>query len=473
MNRPGRNDPCHCGSGKKYKKCCYDRDEQAQREQQNPGMISPDSGTYMDRYMELFNPLCLYARKILQFEKDGRELERAMKDFEDDFHPGEPGGVPDSFFNTWLYLDIRFGGDKKTLCELMMESAKKEMKGAMTDEVKRNLEILSNSYFTFYRISAVSGGFIVLNELYNNKQWKVYRIDDNEPYVPGKIIFVRLFGTVQEAFMASSPMIFDKRDEESIRNNIMIQTARYAEGSGISADEHAYAAACKHFFRHTLHLILGDSVPAGRTAPEIVNTSGDTLSFETLIYDIRDIEKFKSFIASMKMVEYDEDTKGWTWYKRGKGVMGSRTILGTMKVTGDELIAETNSQDRALSLMMKIQKELKSSVKFKKSESKTLQEAMKEHGGSVGKHSGIEQLPDEAAAEIEAYMENYLDAYYLEDWIKQPIPALDGMRPLDAAKTAGGREKLAGLISWMEQIEIKTGKGGFDFNKLRKKLKLL
>lgn len=27
--RPGRNDPCHCGSGKKYKKCCLERDNQA------------------------------------------------------------------------------------------------------------------------------------------------------------------------------------------------------------------------------------------------------------------------------------------------------------------------------------------------------------------------------------------------------------------------------------------------------------
>lgn len=24
---PGRNDPCHCGSGKKYKKCCETKDE--------------------------------------------------------------------------------------------------------------------------------------------------------------------------------------------------------------------------------------------------------------------------------------------------------------------------------------------------------------------------------------------------------------------------------------------------------------
>ena len=25
MNKVGRNDPCPCGSGKKYKKCCIDK----------------------------------------------------------------------------------------------------------------------------------------------------------------------------------------------------------------------------------------------------------------------------------------------------------------------------------------------------------------------------------------------------------------------------------------------------------------
>ncbi|MDD5627618.1 MAG: SEC-C metal-binding domain-containing protein [Elusimicrobia bacterium] len=30
--RIGRNDPCHCGSGKKYKKCCAAKDEAAERE---------------------------------------------------------------------------------------------------------------------------------------------------------------------------------------------------------------------------------------------------------------------------------------------------------------------------------------------------------------------------------------------------------------------------------------------------------
>ena len=30
--KPGRNDPCHCGSGNKYKKCCLAKDEAAERD---------------------------------------------------------------------------------------------------------------------------------------------------------------------------------------------------------------------------------------------------------------------------------------------------------------------------------------------------------------------------------------------------------------------------------------------------------
>lgn len=29
MSGPGRNDPCPCGSGQKYKKCCFAKDEAA------------------------------------------------------------------------------------------------------------------------------------------------------------------------------------------------------------------------------------------------------------------------------------------------------------------------------------------------------------------------------------------------------------------------------------------------------------
>lgn len=38
MNKIGRNDACHCGSGKKYKKCCLEKDRLAERQ---PHHIEP------------------------------------------------------------------------------------------------------------------------------------------------------------------------------------------------------------------------------------------------------------------------------------------------------------------------------------------------------------------------------------------------------------------------------------------------
>jgi hypothetical protein len=45
MAKHERNDPCHCGSEKKYKKCCLDRDREVERGERPAatidGSISP------------------------------------------------------------------------------------------------------------------------------------------------------------------------------------------------------------------------------------------------------------------------------------------------------------------------------------------------------------------------------------------------------------------------------------------------
>jgi tetratricopeptide (TPR) repeat protein len=42
MAKPGRNDRCPCGSGKKYKACCLTRDEAAERQQLTAAQVARD-----------------------------------------------------------------------------------------------------------------------------------------------------------------------------------------------------------------------------------------------------------------------------------------------------------------------------------------------------------------------------------------------------------------------------------------------
>jgi hypothetical protein len=469
----GRNDPCPCGSGKKYKKCCYDKDMEAERQFQSTGS-GLNTGTMMDRYMDLIKALIIYMQKILQFDADGKELQEAMDDFEDTFKPGKIDGVPDSVFTSWLMLDFRFGKSKKTVCERLIESAKKDLKETMTTDFERGLEILSRSYFTFYKVMEDSEDFAVFIELYNGKQWKIIKIDESayESYKPGKVLFTRLFGTQEEAFVAATPLPFSEKSGDRFKTVITGIVERYAKENNVDLNE-AHIGSAKHYFRDLLHTLIKGISGVDSNMPLLVNTDGHEVVFETLVYDIKDEKAFLARIVNMKQVEYDDKSKNWTWYKRGQGVMGSRTILGNMKVKGNELLCEVNSGDRAIALMGKIERELKSAVKFRESRRKTMQDAMKEHKKNP-KIPTKKQLTPEQQAELNAYMEKYLKEYYLTDWINHTIPALDGLRPLDAIKTEKGKKKLIDLIDQMESMELNKGDNNkFDFNILRKKLKLI
>ena len=113
--KPGRNDPCPCGSGKKYKKCCG-LNEPA-------GLLLPDSertGTPHDDYMDVLPFLGIYGQKIRRFEEDGRELDKLLSQFEKRCRPGKKGGITDSFFMSWMHFDLRFGTTLETIAERVL-----------------------------------------------------------------------------------------------------------------------------------------------------------------------------------------------------------------------------------------------------------------------------------------------------------------------------------------------------------------
>jgi tetratricopeptide (TPR) repeat protein len=48
--KPGRNDPCHCGSGNKYKKCCLAKDEADERDSLVKAQARRDQSVVAHRY---------------------------------------------------------------------------------------------------------------------------------------------------------------------------------------------------------------------------------------------------------------------------------------------------------------------------------------------------------------------------------------------------------------------------------------
>jgi len=84
--RVGRNDPCPCGSGKKYKKCCWDKDHR-----NAPDRIAPGWAPLPDTEDDVAAPDQWPARQGRRLSRDQYEeqisrFQRALdsKDFNDD-----------------------------------------------------------------------------------------------------------------------------------------------------------------------------------------------------------------------------------------------------------------------------------------------------------------------------------------------------------------------------------------------------
>jgi len=129
--RIGRNDPCHCGSGKKYKHCCYDKDrERLQHSSEIAGLTQAELSTDSERHLTLerlekksaveivrMDPTAIPRHLLTQYfvrlalvdlDRATANLERLR--YEDD--------LEDSWFFT-MFTAVRFG--RKDVGERLMQ----------------------------------------------------------------------------------------------------------------------------------------------------------------------------------------------------------------------------------------------------------------------------------------------------------------------------------------------------------------
>ncbi len=221
--KPGRNGPCPCGSGKKYKNCCFGRDAAERRRKEfNKEFEENMTGTMLDEYMMLMRGLMMFLQKEMQFGPDSGELKKAQKFFDTHFRPERPGGVPGTYESNWLIFDLRYGKTQETTAERFMKSEFYEGLRAPGPEC---IKIMSKSHLAFYKVLSVAEKSAVFEDMYLEDGKIFINLLDGEfvnEMHPGQIWFTRLYGTHEESFIASKPYFFSKEDTVNLRKNLDI-----------------------------------------------------------------------------------------------------------------------------------------------------------------------------------------------------------------------------------------------------------
>jgi hypothetical protein len=305
----GRNDPCPCGSGKKYKKCCGSRQEM--------DFSLPEelrTGTQLDEYMTLVQGVALYAQSLIQFDVDGKELKKAGDNFEKDFLPGTSLGVPDSLYMSWLHCDFRFGKTQQAVCERFLDLA---IMRKLEEPGPTLLRSMSDSYAAFYQVRAVDDSWVVFEELGTGKTWHVHRVNEPEQVeaTKGDVWYVRFVGTQADAYIFTAPYVFPSGSRSDFASAVKRRMQVFAETAKKDLPEpELFRASCKvsvPFWAR--YFIEGEGYDEeedeGDIMPEMRNTDDEVIRFCKIFFVINVRQGLEEQLTSIRSFDKKSATK--------------------------------------------------------------------------------------------------------------------------------------------------------------------
>lgn len=481
----GRNEPCPCGSGRKYKRCCGRQESQA-------AALAPRddelTGTPLDAYHALLPLLGITERKIVQFDKDGSELKRAARNYEKRYRPGKDEGILSSHYVSWLNFDLRFGKSRKTIVERVLEDP---LIAKLFEPGPTCLRLMAASYATFYQVLDPGPEVVILEELGTGRRWNVLYFDELFETSAGKgdVWYTRLLGPPEKALSYTTPYVWGPETREQFERGVKRMAKDFGtskQSIGVPADR-LFAESQKQSALFWAEYLRASNRP-GREAissvpeewrdfglPHVVNNDREDFVFTEMHFKVRDEQAARRKLAALKSFEYDDKDGSWVWLKApSRKFPGQpRTVLGTFRFQEGRLVAETNSRERALRLEQRLMGHLRGLLRLEKTAYRqpgdfvSLPEAERE---AARKESEEFQARPEVREALRRYRENY----YFEEWPRQRVPMLGNMTPLQAAKTEKGRRKLIDLFEYYNRMQDAqpADEPRVDFDKLRRMLGL-
>ncbi|NNG01252.1 MAG: DUF2384 domain-containing protein [Desulfobacteraceae bacterium] len=448
----GRNAPCPCGSGKKYKKCCLDK-------------ASPPVDLLWHRLIkaqdDLINKLVAFAKRVLgeiglvhatgEFLRwpDADEIDELIEDHM-------------SLFTPWYLFNWVYDPDDSavelnvpayvTIAEMYLAENRARLDNLQVRFIETAVEIP----FTYHEvIECKPGRSFTLRDAFTGAENNVLEKTASQMIMVGDLLFGRVM-TVDHVSILLGCSSFSIRP---LWKPSIIDLRRH-----IKKEFDVITDDVVEYYEGDIRDLYFSLYEAVMQPPEMVNTDGDPMEFQTLRYDIDDAETaFEKLCSLADASETCEDLRKDAvlddhgrvveaeipWLRAGyKKVAGpENTVMGRLMIKGNTLEVEVNSNARAESITAEIRKRMGSSARHTGTETRTANEMWPTDTDGVRNGSMLppEQHELMASPEVRKHLVRIFGDHW-KGWMNEKIPALGGKTPRQAVKTADGRESVEALL---------------------------
>ncbi len=463
MGKIGRNDPCPCGSGKKYKNCCLQKDVASE------GRKEIDF-TYASHLAMRRKATEKMARIMLKDVTPG-ELQHFEEDYwaspflDDDqaealnAHPRASELLEErNYFATLNCLKIK--GKTPAQHALAHHSSQ------FTADEAHYLREFDRSRVTYIQVaeSFPETGSLRVLDLFSGEVSTVYDNGMSVHAKPHDIFSGRMLPLPEKSGFAIESLtltLHTPADRETIIRNLEnLAQDKHLNTRGLGLSELLQAEPVVVFWLDLwfLHRQLFPKTPT------LVNHDGHAVVNIIARFKAEQPEKLIAALNQARNFENESSDSGlvFTWLNR------KDTVLGFLRVKPDQDIftLECNSRQR----FKKWEKKLQTLGDVRLLDMR--ETPMEFHPGAPVSRD-LAGFPTEkfSPAEMDELLP-VLEEKIFSSWVKEKIPALGGQTPVQAAKSETGREKLKQLLDEMENLYARSPSpmNRFDVDKLRKRL---
>jgi SEC-C motif len=441
VSQVGRNDPCPCGSGLKFKKCCLNKVGTAVKSYSSAERESALSRLMRFSEREEFKEAHKMALQLFWsdwlLQRRDEDVERVMD--------SEQVNLA---YSSWFAYDFDLG-EGLTLFDVFLE---REAKRLGTGE-RNFLEGMRGSHLRLYEILEVKPelGF-ELRDLWDDRRLYVRERAATRQLVAWDLIVGRIGPSGDgEIVFETLPYVFPAAAKDDLMKGLRKAHRVFTEEFGNNGIAEFFKRMAPVFHKLWLEQV---ALPP---RPKIITGDGEPFIFAKVIFDLLDRDAaIRSLAHRDDIVDHGDGSYGWL-----EPAGNFQRSAGAIVIEEQRVIFETTSQKRAEKGRDELPSLLGGAVRFKAISYEDVGQALKR----------APQTPKNKQADIpieeqRRVLGEYYEQHYRK-WLDEPVPALGNRTPRHAAKLKTVRPKLIALLKDFEsraERQRRAGKPAYDFS---------
>jgi SEC-C motif-containing protein/Armadillo/beta-catenin-like repeat-containing protein len=324
----GRNDPCWCGSGKKYKKCHLESDEKSQ-----PAPAGPqETPLVADSHEE-----AALRKRLIEFATGGMskgELAESLKMF---VGPDPPAGADEQTLSMEIVDWVIHDYASPRLGHPIIQEFLKRSPGDLTTRQRQILEAWSRARFSIYEVLEVrAGSGVQLKDLLADGEFFVYDVNTANRAAPWDCYLARVEEFEGRRHFTATVLTIPQPLVAPLKEWAIEERQR----SGQNWD--AFLHSHSHLMRQEASRLINR---AGQPA-RMVSYEGDELVFSKARYVVLDEQAVRREFDRSRVLLRPEDGADYGWLDEAEDENGGRRAYGHIHIAGGELTLECNSRER-------------------------------------------------------------------------------------------------------------------------------